>query len=52
MQETATGILAGCSVVLFHDEDDEAENISMVIKWIKWIKWIDCQNLEASHAEK
>ena len=46
MQETATGILAGCSVVLFHDEDDVAENISMVIKWI------DCQNLEASHAEK
>ena len=45
MQETATSILAGCGVVMFH-EDDEAENISMVIKWI------DCQNLEASHAEK
>ena len=45
MQETATGILAGCGVVMFH-EDDEAENISMVIKRI------DRQNLEAWHAEK
>ena len=46
MQEIATAILAGCGVVLFHDEDDEAKNISMVIKWI------DCQILEAWHAEK
>ena len=47
MQETATGILAGCGAVLFHDKDDEAENISMVIQWIDCVR--DCQNLEVGH---